>query len=72
MCVRTVWLGVGKDAFMQACKEKRIGTERAEALWARLNELAKEQTERVTKAHAEMKPQEAEPYRNREFEPRKD
>lgn len=55
MCRRTVWLNAPKDDFVAACKDRRIGAERAELLWVRLNEIAKEREEKQRKEAMEAK-----------------
>jgi hypothetical protein len=55
MCHRTQWLNVPKEKFLEACKERRIGSERAEKLWGRLNEIAKSTEIARLKAHDEMR-----------------
>lgn len=55
MCKRTHWLNVGKTDFLAACKERRIGPERAESLWTRLDEIARAQEERTAKARADLR-----------------
>ena len=53
MCRRSGWINVGKDKFLEACKDHRIGSERAEKLWLRLNAIAMANVNAAQKARME-------------------